>query len=182
MRPLQCIRAPPVPPLRIRSVLCGGDHTNLDLHVAFSRVRPANICTMNMNKAALTLNEGRHIKITRCICCQHLDFPPHHRPTRIHDSMDGSKVAQSHVDSEPSNFGDATEKGGTSADTRDMLRMGKMQETRRNFHRITILGFCMVILSTWEAILSTSVFALANGGTAVCFLRRLRKFAMNLTG
>jgi hypothetical protein len=81
--------------------------------------------------------------------------------------MDEAKVAQSRVDSEPAHDEDATEKGGTSGDTRDMIRMGKMQETRRNFHRITILGFCMVILSTWEAILSTSVFALANGGTAV---------------
>jgi hypothetical protein len=81
--------------------------------------------------------------------------------------MDEAKVAQSRVDSEPTHYGDATGKGGTSDDTRDMIRMGKMQETRRNFHRITILEFCMVILSTWEAILSTSVFALANGGTAV---------------
>lgn len=87
--------------------------------------------------------------------------------------MEEAKVAQSRVDSEPSHFGDATEKGGTSEDRRDMLRMGKTQQTRRNFHRITILGFCMVILSTWEAILSTSVFALANGGTAVHFSRVL---------
>lgn len=57
-------------------------------------------------------------------------------------------------------------KGATSDDARDMLRMGKTQETRRNFRSITILGFCMVILSTWEAILATSVFALSNGGTA----------------
>jgi choline transport protein len=57
-------------------------------------------------------------------------------------------------------------KGATSEDTRDMIRMGKTQETRRTFRSVTILGFCMVILSTWEAILATSVFALSNGGTA----------------
>ena len=82
------------------------------------------------------------------------------------------KTAQSHVDSEPYHSQDgernalASDKGGTTEDTSDMLRMGKTQETRRNFRHITILGFCMVILSTWEAILATSVFALANGGTA----------------
>jgi amino acid permease len=57
-------------------------------------------------------------------------------------------------------------KGGTSEDSRDMLRMGKTQETLRSFRSITILGFCNVILSTWEAVLATSVFALSNGGTA----------------
>lgn len=57
-------------------------------------------------------------------------------------------------------------KGATAEDARDMRRMGKVQETRRNFKHLTILGFCMVILSTWEAILSTAIFALSNGGTA----------------
>lgn len=81
------------------------------------------------------------------------------------------KEAQLHVDGDvPDPDGDiddtVTEKGATADDTRDMRRMGKTQETRRNFRHITILGFCMVVLSTWEAILSTSVFALSNGGTA----------------
>ncbi|KAJ4982842.1 amino acid permease [Stagonosporopsis vannaccii] len=60
----------------------------------------------------------------------------------------------------------ASEKEGTTADKHDMIRMGKLQETERNFRHITILGFCTVILSIWENILSTAVFALANGGTA----------------
>ncbi|KAH7072392.1 amino acid/polyamine transporter I [Paraphoma chrysanthemicola] len=82
------------------------------------------------------------------------------------------KSTQPHVNVEPHYYeegeqhGSVAEKGGTSEDSRDMLRMGKTQETRRNFRSITILGFCMVILSTWEAVLSTSVFALSNGGTA----------------
>lgn len=82
------------------------------------------------------------------------------------------KTAQSHVDSEPHYYEDgepntaAAAKGATTEDARDMMRMGKTQETRRTFRSITILGFCMVILSTWEAVLSTSVFALSNGGTA----------------
>jgi choline transport protein len=81
------------------------------------------------------------------------------------------KTAQSHIASDPHYYeeGEANlmaGKGATTEDTRDMIRMGKTQETRRTFRSITILGFCMVILSTWEAILATSVFALSNGGTA----------------
>jgi choline transport protein len=83
-----------------------------------------------------------------------------------------AKIPHSHVDSEPRYYEEgepnvlAAEKGATTDDARDMLRMGKTQETRRNFRSVTILGFCMVILSTWEAVLATSVFALSNGGTA----------------
>lgn len=83
-----------------------------------------------------------------------------------------AKIATSHIDSEPYNSenGDdnvfISEKEGTVADRRDMARMGKRQETRRNFRHITILGFTMVILSTWEAQLATAVYALGNGGTA----------------
>lgn len=84
---------------------------------------------------------------------------------------DEHKVPVSHVDSSPSvsDGGEpvlVSEKEGTSADVQDMARMGKRQETRRNFRHITILGFTMVVLSSWEAILATSVFALGNGGTA----------------
>jgi choline transport protein len=85
--------------------------------------------------------------------------------------MMGGKTAKSHIASDPHYYeeGEAhfmAGKGATTEDTRDMIRMGKTQETRRTFRSITILGFCMVILSTWEAVLATSVFALSNGGTA----------------
>lgn len=86
--------------------------------------------------------------------------------------MDHQKEAASRVDSDPY-YTDAGEpnasistKGGTIADRNDMMRMGKHQVTQRNFRHITILGFCTVILSIWENILSTAVFALGNGGTA----------------
>jgi choline transport protein len=86
--------------------------------------------------------------------------------------MDRHKEAESHVNIDPSfsEIGEpaalVSEKDGTTADMHDMIRMGKRQETTRNFRHITILGFCTVILSTWENILATAVFALANGGTA----------------
>ncbi|KAF2133571.1 hypothetical protein P153DRAFT_420411 [Dothidotthia symphoricarpi CBS 119687] len=86
--------------------------------------------------------------------------------------MEDIKAAEPHIQGEPFYSEDGksnaliSENEGTTADKHDMLRMGKRQETHRNFRHITILGFCMVILSTWEAILSTAVFALGNGGTA----------------
>jgi choline transport protein len=81
------------------------------------------------------------------------------------------KAPRPHIASDPHCYEDGeadfiSGKGATTEDTRDMIRMGKTQETRRTFRSITILGFCMVILSTWEAVLATSVFALSNGGTA----------------
>jgi choline transport protein len=88
-------------------------------------------------------------------------------------SLDEHKAPMANVEQDPSlsELGGesnhvVSEKAGTSADVHDMARMGKRQETRRNFRQITILGFTMVVLSSWEAILATSVFALGNGGTA----------------
>lgn len=43
------------------------------------------------------------------------------------------------------------EKRGTEVDQRDMRRMGKSQELRRNFRFVTIFGFMMVLMATWEA-------------------------------
>src|SRR4051794_25980803 len=80
--------------------------------------------------------------------------------------------ASSHIEPDPypSDNGEEniviSEKEGTTADQRDMQRMGKRQETRRNFRQITILGFTMVLLATWETQLATAVIALGNGGTA----------------
>ena len=46
-----------------------------------------------------------------------------------------------------------TEKRGTDMDARDMQRVGKTQELRRNFRLLSILGFTAVLMCTWEAIL-----------------------------
>ncbi|KAF1844879.1 amino acid transporter [Cucurbitaria berberidis CBS 394.84] len=66
----------------------------------------------------------------------------------------------------PSEHGSLVEKNGTIGDQRDMLRMGKTQELRRNFRFVTIFGFTMVLMATWEAQLSANGFGLVNGGTA----------------
>ncbi|MCJ1430794.1 hypothetical protein MMC27_000144 [Xylographa pallens] len=56
------------------------------------------------------------------------------------------------------------EKEGTANDVRDMKRMGKEQQLRRNFGFFSIFGFLMTLLSTWESQLGTAAFALSNGG------------------
>jgi hypothetical protein len=47
-----------------------------------------------------------------------------------------------------------SEKRGTDGDQRDMYRMGKQQELRRNFRFVSIFGYSMVLMATWETILT----------------------------
>jgi hypothetical protein len=47
-----------------------------------------------------------------------------------------------------------TEKKGTHGDQKDMYRMGKQQELRRNFRFVSIFGYSMVLMATWETILT----------------------------
>ncbi|WPH02746.1 putative amino-acid permease [Acrodontium crateriforme] len=57
-------------------------------------------------------------------------------------------------------------KHGNSADQRDMARMGKIQEMRRNFKTLTMFGFSTILMCSWESLLSTAALALNNGGFA----------------
>ncbi|KAI0018942.1 amino acid/polyamine transporter I [Xylariomycetidae sp. FL0641] len=58
------------------------------------------------------------------------------------------------------------EKVGTVDDQADMMRMGKSQDLRRNFRFVSIFGFSMILMATWEFSLSVSTISLFNGGTA----------------
>lgn len=58
------------------------------------------------------------------------------------------------------------QKGGTRQDVNDMTRMGKRQQLRRNFRFLSIVGFVMVLQSTWESVLLAAQYGLVNGGTA----------------
>ena len=58
------------------------------------------------------------------------------------------------------------QKGGTRHDVYNMSRMGKRQELLRNFRFISIVGFVMVLQSTWESVLLAAQYGLINGGTA----------------
>ncbi|KAK7737482.1 hypothetical protein SLS53_006555 [Cytospora paraplurivora] len=55
---------------------------------------------------------------------------------------------------------------GTAADREDMFRLGKTQELKRNFRFLTIFGFSMILMCTWEGYLSMATVGLVNGGTA----------------
>ena len=43
-----------------------------------------------------------------------------------------------------------SEKKGTPDDQKDMHRMGKVQELRRNFRFVSIFGYSMILMATWE--------------------------------
>ncbi|KAH7030603.1 amino acid/polyamine transporter I [Microdochium trichocladiopsis] len=58
------------------------------------------------------------------------------------------------------------EKQGNSMDRANMYRMGKVQEMRRNFRFVSIFGFSMILMASWEAALSVAIIGLINGGSA----------------
>ncbi|KAF2502800.1 amino acid transporter [Lophium mytilinum] len=66
-----------------------------------------------------------------------------------------------------SQYGDGvvSEKKGTPDDQKDMSRMGKLQEMRRNFKFVSIFGYAMILMSSWETTLNTLSIPLLNGGT-----------------
>jgi choline transport protein len=47
-----------------------------------------------------------------------------------------------------------SEKKGTQDDQKDMHRMGKTQELRRNFRFVSIFGYSMILMATWEVVLT----------------------------
>lgn len=58
---------------------------------------------------------------------------------------------------------------GTEADQAQMRTMGRLQETRRNFTFVTMLGFGSTLICTWEVVLANIGSVLTNGGTAGLF-------------
>ncbi|KAJ4369571.1 hypothetical protein N0V83_005333 [Neocucurbitaria cava] len=61
---------------------------------------------------------------------------------------------------------DTSEKRGTTADVASMWRMGKTQELLRNFRFVSIFGFSMILMASWETMLGTAGIGLIDGGTA----------------
>ncbi|KAK3111716.1 hypothetical protein LTR53_012743 [Teratosphaeriaceae sp. CCFEE 6253] len=64
--------------------------------------------------------------------------------------------------------GDADE-GITRHDKKDMKRMGKAQELRRNFRSLSTIAFTVVLQGTWEVLLAASTQGLVDGGLAGLF-------------
>ena len=54
--------------------------------------------------------------------------------------------------------------GDSHNDQRDMLRLGKKQEFKRNFHTLSALGFVSVYMATWEFVLVSLSVGFTNGG------------------
>lgn len=54
-------------------------------------------------------------------------------------------------------------KGGTAVDAEDMKRMGRVQELRRNFKFVGIVGFVTILQATWECTLLANWPGLLNG-------------------
>ena len=70
-------------------------------------------------------------------------------------SMDATKdefvLAQSSVHELPDvTPGDTLEKLGNEWDQRGMVRLGKKQELRREFHFVSITGYAMILGCSWE--------------------------------
>lgn len=59
--------------------------------------------------------------------------------------------------------------GDTEHDLRDMKRLGKKQEFKRNFTFWSALGFVSVYMATWEFVLVSLSVGFANGGFAGLF-------------
>lgn len=53
----------------------------------------------------------------------------------------------------PDEVSEVSEKQGTGADRHAMWRMGKVQELRRNFRFVSIFGFSMILMASWETML-----------------------------
>ena len=58
------------------------------------------------------------------------------------------------------------EKLGNEHDQRNMIRMGKRQELRRDFQFFSIWGFAVMLGCSWEYVFINGVLSLPNGGTA----------------
>ena len=64
-----------------------------------------------------------------------------------------STVASNEVPYDGDNVNLPAEKKGTADDQKDMFRMGKAQEMRRNFRFVSIFGFTMLVMCSWETML-----------------------------
>jgi hypothetical protein len=56
--------------------------------------------------------------------------------------------------------------GFTRTDAREMKRMGKKQELRRNFRTLSTIAFTIILQGTWEVLLTATTQGMINGGIA----------------
>ncbi|KAK3670939.1 hypothetical protein LTR78_009217 [Recurvomyces mirabilis] len=67
--------------------------------------------------------------------------------------------------------------GFNKHDQKDMKRMGKTQELRRNFRELSTIAFVVVLQGTWEVLLAASTQGMTDGGLAGLFWSYIWTFA-----
>ena len=67
--------------------------------------------------------------------------------------------------------------GSTHGDQKDMRRMGKKQELKRNFPSLATMSFTIVLQATWEFYLTANTQGLVDGGRAGLFWSYIWTFA-----
>jgi hypothetical protein len=70
------------------------------------------------------------------------------------EGAEGETQPRDSARTESQEFLVVSEKKGTRNDQKDMTRMGKTQELRRNFRFVSIFGYSMILMGTWETILT----------------------------
>lgn len=70
----------------------------------------------------------------------------------------------------------------SSLDERAMARIGRVQELKRQFGPLAMIGFAVVLGSTWQAVLADTLFSLGNGGAAgTVYMYIVASFGLMLT-
>ncbi|KAK6824888.1 hypothetical protein PG987_012382 [Apiospora arundinis] len=83
--------------------------------------------------------------------------------------MDGKGEAQE-AERGPASDNKLAEKVGTTHDQTDMHRLNKKQQLRRNFRFVSIVGYAVIIGSSWQFSLIVAGVSTLNGGARWCYL------------
>ena len=60
----------------------------------------------------------------------------------------------------------ATRWQGSNEDRHDMAVLGRVQQLRRNFHMVSLVGFASTLICTWEIIVTNLNVSLMDGGAS----------------
>ncbi|CRJ92659.1 hypothetical protein BN1723_008517 [Verticillium longisporum] len=87
-------------------------------------------------------------------------------PTEREDDVDERRSTSPTTSDD---YGNGLRLGGTGQDWRDMQRLGKKQQFKRNFSLWSALGFVAIYMATWEFVLVSLSVGFTNGGFAGLF-------------
>ena len=98
---------------------------------------------------------------------RHNEPMAHHHQTK--DSYNISEASDGPFSTAPKDDIHGHGYGNTRTDSKDMMRLGKKQEFKRNFNLWSSIGFVAIYMATWEFILITLSIGFTNGGYAAMF-------------